>query len=82
MTQLTGYGLVLKCVQRVPSGEDPFYFEGCFLVRKNRLFQLPDEENNISTIIKANSRCNDCHCNQGPVNIFWEELREEGFSCR
>lgn len=75
MTQkkLTGYGPIIKCIQCVPWGQDPFYFDGCLYARVNRIFRLPDENNEVSTLVKVNPRCNQCQCNQGSVNIFWEE---------
>lgn len=72
-TRLTGYGPIIKCVQRVPWGTEPFYFDGCLYARVNRIFRLPDENNEVSTLVKVHLRCKSCEYNKGPVQIFWEE---------
>lgn len=74
MQKLTGYGSIIRCSQPVPYDADPYYFEGCFRARHNKLFQLPLPYNGpavISTIMHSDPACQYCNHNAGLVEVFW-----------
>lgn len=72
LSQVLGYGELILCEQEKPKGSNWYDRGPCEIAQEKDFFATKMTETEDCHVIKMESRCIECPCNKGPVDVYWK----------
>lgn len=72
LTEITGYGELIKCEQEKPIGSKAYESGPCLLAKEISFFITNLSVTEDCRVVKARRSCIECKCNKGPVEVYWK----------
>lgn len=72
LTQVTGYGELVRCEQEKAKGSKSYDSGPCKLAEETTFFTTKLTETEDCRVVMARKQCFECSCNKGPVKVYFE----------
>ncbi|NSW93047.1 MAG: hypothetical protein HPY74_20805 [Firmicutes bacterium] len=72
LSQVWGYGELIKCEQEKPKGANAYDSGPCKLTDEISFFIIKLTETEDCRVVKMRKQCLECSCNKGPVEVYWK----------
>lgn len=72
LTQVTGYGELVRCEQEKAKGLSVYDRGPCKLAEETTFFTTKLTETEDCRVVMMRRPCIECKCNKGPVEVFWK----------